>query len=131
MSALISSTSPDADTVLGVALLSLGAGVVPTVLTGSTDAIPFPNADNLVCIASSGVDACTLATPVAADEGKTLTVVVRSAHAHTVTTASGIILDGSGTPKTTCSFAAHAGGTLMLVVDNLFWVLVATSGTMS
>ncbi|HEV2378709.1 MAG TPA: hypothetical protein VG206_02820 [Terriglobia bacterium] len=129
---LVSSTSPDYPGVLATAINQLGAAAAPVSLAGATDAVLFPNADNLVQITATSVDAATLATPAAADLGKTLTVVGLTAHAHTVTAASGKIIDGTGTPKTTATFAAHAGVVILLqaVYDgtNYFWQLLSQQG---
>lgn len=101
---LIPSTSPDASTVLGQAE-NLRAQF--EVLTGTTDAIQgggggltaLPNSPAIPVagksfINAAGVDACTLATPVAGlpsaggNDGLTIEIVDVGGHAHTVTTAA-------------------------------------------
>jgi hypothetical protein len=62
--------------------------------SGSTDALTFPAS---VFITTAGVDATTLATPVAGgpgvgDDGKRVLVIDTSGHAHTITTAANKIV---------------------------------------
>ena len=124
----IASNSPDANTAVGQAINSLAGSASPTVYTGATDAILFPNQSNLAVLTpASGVDAATLATPTTADNGKLLRILNGAAQASTVTTASGKILDGSSTAKNTVTFAAHIGATIELVAYNGFWNLIAAS----
>jgi hypothetical protein len=60
------------------------------VASGTVDAITIK--EGVVFVTSSGVNAMTLATPVAgADDGKRLTIKSTTAHAHTVTTAANVI----------------------------------------
>lgn len=120
--------SLDADTIVGQAIATLAAHLDPVVLTGATDAIAFPNADNLVVLTpASGADAATLATPAASDNGKLLSVINGAAQASTITTASGKILDGTSSAKDTVTFAAHIGASIVLQAYNAFWNLIASS----
>lgn len=66
--------------------------------------------------------AYTLAPPAAADEGKRLLIVARTAFAHTVTITEGI--GGKGASFDVITFAA-VGDSIHLLADNLHWVPVA------
>lgn len=95
------------------------------ILTGSADVIAFPGNTQ---INTSGVDACTLATPVsgsqpAGDDGKTLFVVDNSGHAHTITTASNAIINS----KHVLTFNGTVGSNVELMAMGGVWVVVGTS----
>lgn len=95
-----------------------------TPYTGATDAIAYPG---VALINTAGVDACTLATPVAGlDDGKLLKIVAGSANAHTVTTAAHKIIDGSSTSKDTITFAGNNGGSIELMAYNGLWYVIST-----
>lgn len=105
---LIPPTSPDQDSVTGEAL---NLELQFEVLTGTTDAIQGGGGSlaSLVSaggavpvtgksfIKTAGVDACTLATPVAGNpsqggnDGLSIKIVDCGGHAHTVTTAANVI----------------------------------------
>jgi hypothetical protein len=97
--------------------------------TGSADALAYPGT---AAISSTGVDACTLATPVAGsaaaggDDGKMLRIVATTAHAHTVTTAAHKIIDGSSTSKDTATWAGYAGGSIELMAYGGLWYVIGT-----
>lgn len=95
-------------------------------LTGSTDALSFPNT---YYVNSSGVDAMTLATPVSGtDDGKTLTVTDQSGHAHTITTAANKIVPSHDT----ATFSGTAGAFITLEAFGGLWYVKSSSGvTMS
>lgn len=85
-------------------------------LSGATDAIPV-NAGTVV-VTSAGVDAMTLATPVAGtNDGLELTVISAGAHAHTITTAANKINGADDT----ATFAAAAGNSITLVAYGGIW----------
>ena len=76
-------------------------------------------------ITKAGVAAMTLAAPTVAQEGLTLTVVSQTANAHTIT-ATGLIDDGvTGGSKTTATFAAFAGASIVLMASNLKWAVIS------
>lgn len=100
-----------------------------TVLSGSTDAIPFPG---IVIINSSGVDATTLAAPVAGpqpagDDGKSVTVIINTAQAHTITTPANKI----NTNKHVVTFTAAIGNTVELTAWNGSWYATVQTGVAS
>lgn len=95
-----------------------------TVLTGAADAMPFPGT---VEIASSGVDAIVLATPVAGpqpagDDGKTIFVYDSGGHAHTITTAANKIINS----KHIGTFNGTIGSNITLQAQNGLWVPMGT-----
>jgi hypothetical protein len=97
------------------------------VLTGATDAIAIKTGK--VILNTAGVDATTLANPVAGapgigDDGKTLAIFVNTANAHTVTTgAHGI--DGN---KNIATSAGAIGNFLELFAWNGQWCVQSNSG---
>jgi hypothetical protein len=69
--------------------------------------------------------AYTLVAPTAAQEGTLLVVTNGTAAAHTIT-ATGLIEDGvTGGAKTTATFAAFVGATIVLLAVNLKWHTVS------
>jgi hypothetical protein len=97
-----------------------------TALRGTTDAIPFPG--NIV-VNSAGVNAMTLATPLAGpqprgDDGKSIFVVAGNAAAHTITTATNGIINS----KHLCTWTAAIGNCIELRAYNGTWVPVASTG---
>jgi hypothetical protein len=141
---LIPSTSPDNDTVLGEAE-NLRAQF--EVLTGTTDAIQggggslanLPAAGGAVPITgkslinTAGVDACTLATPVAGppaaggNDGLEIKIVDLGGHAHTITTAANKI-NGNHHILT---FPGTVGADVTLVAYNGVWYTDGGSTTIS
>lgn len=97
------------------------------VLTGSADAITAKT--GLVVINASGVDACTLANPIAGgygvgDDGKTLKIWVNTAQAHTVTTGA----HGLNGNKNIATAAGALGNMLTLQAWNGVWLVEGNSG---
>lgn len=140
---LIPPTSPDYDTVVGQ------AGNLPTqfeVLTGTTDVITggggvlapvgaaVPNTTPPIVgtsfIETAGVDACTLAAPVAGaptaggNDGLEITIVDNSGNAHTVTTAANVIVLN----KHILTFNGTRGSFIILIARNGKWVPLGLSG---
>jgi hypothetical protein len=131
---LIPATSPDQDTVVAQAE-NLRAQF--EVLTGTTDVIQggggslsaLPAAGAAVPVSgkslinTAGVNATTLATPVAGDpaaggnDGLTIEIVSLTANAHTVTTAANKI-NGN---KHIATFPATVGTRIVLVAYNGVW----------
>jgi hypothetical protein len=112
--------------------LPAGSPVVDTVYSGTADAILFPyNQTSAVIAPATGTDACTLAAPnVGAqplgDGGKTVEIINGVGTANSVTCPSAIIVDGSGTNKTTITFAAHNGGSIRLRAHQGLWYVLGT-----
>jgi hypothetical protein len=100
-------------------------GLLPLVYTGSADVLLYPG---LAIINSSGVDAMTLATPVAGaqaaggDDGKTLTVIDAGGHAHTITTATNKIVPSHHV----LTFNGTAGSSVVLIAWNGLWYVEGT-----
>lgn len=76
-------------------------------------------ADGVHAITKGSAAAMTLAPPTAGDEGTQLTIVARTAFAHTVTLTEG--LGGKGAAFDLMTFAA-VGDSITLIADNLHWV---------
>ena len=94
-------------------------------LTGSADPMPFPGN---VSLDGTGVDATTLATPLAGeqpagDDGKTIFVVDTGGHAHTITTAANKISPSHDT----ATFGGTVGSNVTLRARNGVWYLVGTA----
>lgn len=140
---MVGANSPDFDTVVGQ---SSNLPFQFEVLTGTTDVItggagslelpPGLSATSVtpICgtsfIETAGVDACTLATPVAGapsaggNDGLEITIIDNSGHAHTVTTAASKI-----TPSHhLITFGGTQGSFVTLVARNGFWIPVQSSG---
>ena len=96
------------------------------VASGSADALTFPSA---VMITTAGVDATTLATPVAGgpgvgDDGKRLLVMDTSGHAHTITTASNKIVPS----HSVVTFGGGVGASIQFVAYNGLWYPLFATG---
>ncbi|HEY3972328.1 MAG TPA: hypothetical protein VGM18_04940 [Candidatus Sulfotelmatobacter sp.] len=134
---MVAPTSPDYDTIVGQ---SSNLPFQFEVLTGTTDVITGGGgllgngATPPICgtsfIETAGVDACTLATPVAGspaaggNDGLEITIIDNSAHAHTVTTAAGKIIPAHHL----MTFNGTQGSFVTLVARNGFWIPVQQSG---
>lgn len=138
---LVPASSPDQDTILGQ---SSNVPFQYEVLTGTTDVIQGGGGTlNSIAavgaavpivgtsfIESSGVDACTLATPVAGDpsaggnDGLEITIVDNGGHAHTVTTAAGIIVPAHHL----ATFNGTQGSFVTFIARNGKWLVLASSG---
>lgn len=101
-----------------------GAARVPVAVTAS-GAVPVrPGADYV--ITKAGVAALTLAAPLAADNGVTITITSTTAFAHTLT-ATGLLQTGSASVNL-ATFAAFGGVSLTLKAYNLLWVVISQNG---
>ena len=140
---LVGPNSPDADTPVGQ---GTNVPFQYEVLTGTTDVItggggslsnvPGSSATSSVPICgtsfieTAGVDACTLATPVAGapssggNDGLSITIFDNSAHAHTVTTAANVIVPSHHV----ATFNGTQGSFVTLVARNGKWLVEASSG---
>jgi hypothetical protein len=96
-------------------------GVTLAAASGAIALVP----GTVVITKTGSLAAMTLAAPTAAQDGLLLTVTSATAFAHTIT-ATSLIEDGvTGGAKTTATFAAFAGATIVLVAYNLKWHTVA------
>lgn len=134
---LVSTSSPDYDTVVGQ---SSNLPFQFEVLTGTTDVITGgggllgSGATPPICgtsfIETAGVDACTLAQPVAGapsaggNDGLEITIVDNGGHAHTVTTAAAGITPGHHL----ATFNGTQGSFVTFVARNGKWIPVQLSG---
>lgn len=103
------------------------SGLPVAAVSGSADALPKEGTIN---VAATGVDAMTLATPVAGaianggDDGRLLRVIDTGGHAHTITTAASVI-NGA---RHIATFGGTAYSFLELIALNGVWVELASSG---
>jgi len=138
---MVSTASPDYDTVVGQ---SSNLPFQFEVLTGTTDIItggggllsltggggPIVPICGTSFIESSGVDACTLASPVAGspaaggNDGLEVTIIDNGGHAHTVTTAANGITPGHHL----ITFNGTQGSFVTLLARNGKWLPVQQSG---
>ena len=99
-------------------------------LTGSADALLSSVPGYYVIkTASNGVDAITLNTPVAADEGNVIDIWSATSAAHTVTAATACFAVGVTGNKTVCTFPAFPGAGIKLRVCNLLYHVISSGGT--
>lgn len=100
-----------------------------TKLTGSADAVVSSIASYNV-IMTAGVDAITIPTPIASDEGNIIEFWSATAQAHTVTAASACFAVASASGlRTICTFPAQIGAGIKLRVCNLLYHVIGTGGT--
>jgi hypothetical protein len=102
-----------------------------TFLTGSADAIN-PNVAAFYEIKTAGVDAMTLVAPPAAAEGNIIMIVSDTTNAHTLT-ATALLANGTAL-KTTATFPAFRGASLILRASNGVWQVLssgAVAGTVT
>lgn len=98
-------------------------------LTGSADAVlSSVSSYNIIKTASNGVDAITLPTPVAGDEGNIIDIWSATSAAHTVTAASACFAVAVTGNKTICTFPAFPGAGIKLRVCNLLYHVISTGG---
>jgi hypothetical protein len=96
------------------------------VLTGTADPLPFPGN---VQVNAAGVDAMTLATPLAGeqpagDDGKTIFIVDLNGAAHTITTTANKIINS----KHIATFNGTIGSNCILMAMGGVWVPIALAG---
>lgn len=108
--------------------VTLGARVQNAIaLTGSADAV-LSSVPGFYVIKTAGVDAITIPTPVAGDEGNVIEIWSDTAQAHTVTAASACLAAGVAL-KTIATFPAFRGAGVTLRVCNLVYHLIGSGGT--
>jgi hypothetical protein len=95
-------------------------------LFGSADAV-LSSVSGYYVIMTAGVDAITLPTPVAGDEGNIIDIWSATAQAHTVTAATACFEPGAA--KTVCTFPAAIGAGIKLRVCNLVYHVLSSGGT--
>ena len=106
------------------------------VLTYSADGLIAPPLDDLTisALAKTSAGAWTLAAPSLALSGARLVFTTTSAFAHVISGvssagATAIFNTGvTGSPFTTCTFAAFVGSSITLTATNGFWHLTANTG---
>jgi hypothetical protein len=134
---MVAPTSPDYDTIVGQ---SSNLPFQYEVLTGTTDVItggggvignnPTPPICGTSYIETAGVDACTLATPLAGspaaggNDGLEITIIDNGGHAHTVTTAASKITPAHHL----ATFNGTQGSFVTFSARNGFWIPVQLSG---
>lgn len=99
-------------------------------LVGAADAVAVPTTTlpSTLIVQGAGIDAMTLAVPVAgADDGKVIKIVSNAAFAHTLTAGAGKILAGAA-GNTTATFAAQKGASIILMAYQGAWYALATIG---
>lgn len=132
---LVGSTSPDSPTVLGQAAnipfqFQVAAGATDALTGGAGSLNGKVPITGTVFVTTAGVDAMTLANPVAGppsaggNDGLELTVMATTAQAHTVTTATNKI-NGS---KHIATFAAAVGNFITFVAFQGVWYVTASLG---
>jgi len=107
----------------------------PEVLTGTTDAIAFPqvpqyplSSANFV-INAGAIDAITLALPRdPQDDNQSVNIWSNTAFAHTVTLPSAAYSHGATGQATVALFAAFRGAGMTLRAYNGTWQVIASSG---
>lgn len=105
-------------------------GTGATTLVGSADVLTFPLPENIYYVSSSGVDAMTLALPVAGalsaggDDTKRVTVTDAGGHAHTITTPSNGIVPSHHL----ATFGGTAGATITLEAFGGSWYAKPNTG---
>jgi hypothetical protein len=147
---LIPAGSPDQDTIVAQAenlksqfevltgttdVIQGGGGNLTSLIavTQSNSGSPVAPISGQSFINSSGVDACTLATPVAGlpsaggNDGLSITIVDLGGHAHTVTTAANKI-NGN---KHIATFPGTVGSQIKLVAYNGVWYTDGGGTTLS
>jgi hypothetical protein len=97
-------------------------------LTGSADAL-LSSVPSYNVVMTAGVDAITLPTPVAGDEGNIIDIWSATANAHTVTAATACFAVGAAANKTVCTFPARMGAGIRLRVCNLLYHVIGSGGT--
>lgn len=132
---LVPSTSPDQDTLLAQALnlpaqFQVAAGAADAITAGGGKLGSATPISGLVFVTTAGVDAMTLASPVAGapsaggNDGLYLLVIDMGGHAHTITTAANKI-NGN---KHVATFGGTALQYALFVAYQGVWYLIIQSG---
>lgn len=95
---------------------------------GQDGAIPLPTSSSSYNINKVTAAALTLAAPSLVENGATAVFTSQTAAAHVIT-ATSLIMDGTAAaPKSTATFTAGKGASVMFMVQNGFWNVVASTG---
>ena len=98
-------------------------------LFGSADAV-LSSVSSYNVVMTAGVDAITIPTPIAGDEGNIIDIWSATAQQHTVTAASACIGVASASGlRTVATFPAQIGAGIKLRVCNLLYHVIGTGGT--
>ncbi len=98
-------------------------------LFGSADAV-LSSVSSYNVVMTAGVDAITIPTPVAGDEGNIIDIWSATAQQHTVTAATACIAVASASGlRTICTFPAQIGAGIKLRCCNLLYHVIGTGGT--
>lgn len=103
-----------------------GFNLPATFLAGSADAIPA-GLPGFYVVKTAGVDAMTLAAPLAAHEGNVIDIWSDTTNAHTLT-ATSLLANGTAL-KTTATFPAFRGAGLRLRVCNLVYHVMSNGAS--
>lgn len=99
---------------------------VKTFMTITGDAAISPTVQTDYRLTKGSAAALTLAAPTAAEEGQEIFITSTTAAAH-VLTATGL-LQGGAAGHNTATFAAQIGASIVLVAQNLLWVVKSAVG---
>lgn len=116
-------TSPtiSGGTISGATISGTTSAKINTASYTAAGAISTTSGSLIAAIAGSAALAMTMAAPSSID-GTIIHIVSTTDYAHTVTFST--LKDGSGTDKTTATFAAHAGACIKVVAYGSYWYLV-------
>lgn len=95
-----------------------------TTLTGATDAIDISLGDIFMLSTAAGVNAATLAAPVAGDNGRIIKIFSGTAFAHTITVAGGI--GGAGATDDVVTFTNRKAAAITLYAHAANWHMVGS-----
>lgn len=120
-----------ADTGAGDVLQADAFQGVPSVLTGTADAINPYNTTNNYIVNTGSADAITIPLPIAGtDDNLSVAIFSATAFAHSVTLPSAKLAPGVAL-KTTATLAAFAGAGIVLRAWNGTWQVVGSTGAVS
>lgn len=92
---------------------------------GQDQTITVPGSNSAFLITKATAAALILPAPLLVDNAVTLVFTSATAVAHVIT-ATSLLRDGtSGSPKTTATFAAQTGASMLLMAENGFWNVVS------
>lgn len=97
-----------------------------TTYTGATDAIDISTGSIFVLNRTGAVDATTLASPTAADEGRVIWIINGTTQANTINVAEGLGGDGSGGSYNLITFTNVVAANVTLRAYGLQWYLIGS-----
>ena len=95
-----------------------------TTLTGATDAIDISTGSIFVINRTGAVNATTLASPTAADEGRVIWIINGTTQANTITVAEGLGGNGAGGSYDLLTFTNVVAANVTLRAYNLQWHMI-------